>query len=179
MSVVVIGLLVLLLFFFIAKMALGALKGFIFMVLLLATGIGIMYFTSWGPFANKTVNIDQLKKRYCEDPEDPRCACIILPIEQSLKAKFSADELDALSADRPKTMYLLVKAFQEKKAQIQPCFDQNREGKDAQKEFYAMLAKEIGRPEFNLDIFKDWLPEDYQGIPEIDRKFGSNKGLGE
>lgn len=177
MSTLLIGIIAVILLFFIAKMALGALKGFIIMAVLLILGVGIMYFTSWGPFAHKTVDIEQLKKRYCDEPEDPRCSCILLPVEQSLKAKFSAEELDAYSSDRPKAMYLLVKVFQEKEDQIQPCFDHKREGKNAEKEFYAMLAKEIGRPEFDLRLFKDWLPDDYQGIPEIDSKFETNKGL--
>jgi hypothetical protein len=104
-----------------AKKMVVKLFGFL---LISATVIGWMYYSSWGPFEHNIAELAHLQDKYCESAGDKDiCECIVQPIESDMRQRFTPDELQLLSTDRIKAAYVLKKSMDKTKEKALSCLE--------------------------------------------------------
>ncbi|PCJ67207.1 MAG: hypothetical protein COA58_02500 [Bacteroidetes bacterium] len=92
--------------------------------------LGFMYYKSIGPFKNNVADISHLEEKYCgSDGDRDICDCILKPAKQDIASRFSSKEIDNLSNEKIKAVYVLQKSLAATKEQALACLTLKGESK--------------------------------------------------
>lgn len=106
-------------------------SGWIFKLLIVVAGIYSLYYFKIWPFQQDVADIQYLKKKYCGESNSKQdkqiCNCIITKLENDLKKRFSASDLDEFKKDRLRNAYVLQKSMEKIKTRSKVCLEENNE----------------------------------------------------
>lgn len=95
-------------------------------ILLLVLGVVVFtYYKGIGPFKKNYLSIEELDMKYCgPDGDQITCSCIIEPLKEDMRSRFSDTEQTELQANRLKGAYVLGKSLNAQDEQIRKCLQQ-------------------------------------------------------
>lgn len=119
--------------FLILRFLIKKISAMLVFVLALISLLCILYFANIWPF-DKTMNIVHLESAYCQDKADVKCKCIVEPLLEDLKTRYTKEELIKINGDKIKSALAIAKSFNRNKENIQNCLMKN-EAEDQLKDF--------------------------------------------
>ena len=133
------------------------------------------YMLGFGPFKANFTNITYINEKFCEgeDKDQEICDCIVKPLTEKYKEKFTAEELKSLDENKLESAYVLEKAISSIKEKSNACLEE----KGKEKAWNTFITKLL--PEgFGIDKL-DGLKEKFGSIlegkkerkKELDQKF--------
>lgn len=144
-------------------------------VLVLGLLLAVTYHYSIGPFEQNMGDIEELKEKYNTSDQDIY-ECIVLLAENDMKSRFTASEMDSLSQQKIKAVYVLGKSLQATRVEALACLA----AKDAEHKYKVFIQDFVPIENEYLDQFEskakeiteklkgeyDSFNDDKQGIDE-------------
>jgi len=88
-------------------------------------------YKSIGPFKNNVADISHLDEKYCgPDGDVDICECILKPARKDISSRFTSEEIEKLSTEKIKAVYVLEQSLSATKVQSVACLaSRGAEGK--------------------------------------------------
>lgn len=97
----------------------------------------------------------ELEEKYCsEDGDNIKCECMIKPLLEDIRSKYTEEEIKSIGKDNRETIKILRKSIQENREVIRECYQENKTNNSMKENLEDFKDKRIKK------LFEDILEEE-------------------
>ena len=97
-------------------------------LIVIAFAVYLLFFWRGGllDIGNENFILNELKAKYCtEQPRSAKCECIIEPIYQDIRQKYTEKEIEELQKHKAKSMAVILNSARKKREEIRICLKES------------------------------------------------------